>query len=521
MISEKYKDLYLTSTQEQLKELADWLLILDKNPQDQATVTRLAQSLHSMKGSAAMMGYKQTVDFVHDIESVVQAAGAGHLILSKDILDLLFRQVDLLNANLQSIQKNDKQLDFSQSRGDLQNILQRPLAPKSAKTKDKIKTGKAATPSIVAVSKSSEITVTDDKFDKVQNIVDDLLVNIMAIKAKAIKLNQSQLLADCVSADTLVNNLRRELERLRIVSLAQAFSSLPYLVRSVAKDEDKKIDFIIEDNKLSLNKSTLDELLIVVVQLVKNSIVHGIWLKQKNGQVKVSAILESDQIVIKVSDNGRGIDWQKVVELAIKHKMIDARAAKKLTTNQLADLLFQPGMSSQSTISTNAGRGVGLSLVKSKVLGLHGQISVSSQANKGTVFTITLPLTLSVFRSITFQVGDWSLAIPLAQVDKLVKLDDLRDFSKDKFFVRNQRRLQLLSLNKVLALPHWPPLAKYVLYIKNQSGRYALPIAGNLKESELVMKKSPTSLRSLDFIRGVGISSAGRPILILDVNKLI
>ncbi len=521
MISEKYKDLYLTITQEQLKELADWLLLLDKNPKDKATLTSLAQSLHSMKGSAATMGYKETVDFVHDIESVVQAAGADRLNLNKDILDLLFRWVDLLNSNLYSIQHNNKQLDFAQAKGDLQNILQRPLRPLAGQAKLKIKIDKSTAPSLVALPKASEISVTNDKFDRVQNIVDDLLVNIMSIKAKAMKSNQSQLLADCVSADTLINNLRRELERLRMVPLAQAFSSLPYLVRSVAKDENKKVDLIIEDNKLSLDKSILDELLTVLVQLVKNSIVHGIQAKQANGQIKVSVTLESDQIVVKVADNGRGIDWQKVLALAVKNKIIDNTVAKKMGPDSIASLLFHPGMSSQTTLNTNAGRGVGLSLVKNKIAALHGQVNVSSQVNRGTIFTVTLPLSLSIFRSISFQVGDWSLAIPLSYVDKLVKLNDLRDFSKDKFFVYNKQRLKILFLNQVLAMPHWPHLAKYVLYLKTKSGRYALPIAGNLKESELVMKKLPTSLSPLVFIRGVGISSAGRPIFILDVNKLI
>ncbi len=518
MISNKYRELYITSTQEQLKELADLFLSLDKNMQNKNILMDIFRSLHSMKGAAATMAYNKTVDFIHNFESIIQAAIAGKLNLNKDLLDLFITLVDHLQDNLHSISSQDKERDFRQDNGDLQKILKQP-SNKIIKLNN-LSSKKEESSDLVSSRQISDLSLAVSSLDQVQDTMDDLLVSIMSIKARALKNGQVDLLASVLSADTLANNLRRQLERLRVISLSTALSTLPYLVRSVAKDENKKVKLVIEDNNLSLDKSMVDDLLEIIIQLVKNSVVHGIKTKQSNGQINVAVNLMSDHVVVKVSDNGQGIDWHKVKILAIKKKIVSSSQAAKLSAAQILNLLFHVNMSSQKHLDINAGRGVGLSLVKSKVFDLNGTIQVQSVVHKGTTFTMKFPLPLSIFKSLSFQIGDWVLAIPLSQVDKVVRLPELKDVSKDKFFTHHKQRLKLVSILKILPLEKFSSLAKYILYLKTEDGLKALPIFGNLKESELVMKPSPAILNHLSYLRGVAVSSAGRPVLIIDVNKL-
>lgn len=516
MFSEKYKDLYLSTTQEQLKEIADVLLLLERNPKNPEYLQTLFISLHSMKGSAATMGYKDTIVYLHQIESLVQAMINGTLLIDKNTLDLIFRSLDTLHANLQYISQHSQELDFKQAIADLEKILKSPVKIKKS---DKLSAQHDQT-ALVAPYESTEMIVPAKDLDKIQNLLDDLLVNIMSIKGVAIKSAQSQILSKVVTADTLANNLRRELERMRILPLEQVFSNLPYLVRSIARDEHKNVELLIEHNDISLDKSILDELLEIIVQLIKNSVVHGIKSSQKNGQINLHASLESDELVVTVSDNGRGIDWSKVLALAVNKKVISVEASRKLKLVDIPSLLFHPGMSSKKNMDIHGGRGVGLSVVKDRIKKLNGQVEIASTLNKGTKFTLHLPLPLSIFRSIAWQVGDWSLAVPMAYVDRVVKLPEIKDFSNDKYFVYNKKRIKLLNLHSVLPLEIKAP-AKYILFLNIQKNIFALPIASSIKESELVMKKNPRVMRLLPKFKGLAISSSGRVNLILDINNLL
>ncbi|MDQ5938729.1 MAG: Histidine kinase [Patescibacteria group bacterium] len=516
MFSEKYKDLYLSTTQEQLKSIADVLLLLERNPKNPEYLQTLFISLHSMKGSAATMGYKDTIVYLHQIESLVQAMINGTLLIDKNTLDLIFRSLDTLHANLQYISQHSQELDFKQAIADLEKILKSPVKIKKS---DKLSAQHDQT-ALVAPYESTEMIVPAKDLDKIQNLLDDLLVNIMSIKGVAIKSAQSQILSKVVTADTLANNLRRELERMRILPLEQVFSNLPYLVRSIARDEHKNVELLIEHNDISLDKSILDELLEIIVQLIKNSVVHGIKSSQKNGQINLHASLESDELVVTVSDNGRGIDWSKVLALAVNKKVISVEASRKLKLVDIPSLLFHPGMSSKKNMDIHGGRGVGLSVVKDRIKKLNGQVEIASTLNKGTKFTLHLPLPLSIFRSIAWQVGDWSLAVPMAYVDRVVKLPEIKDFSNDKYFVYNKKRIKLLNLHTILPLEIKAP-AKYILFLNIQKNIFALPIASSIKESELVMKKNPSVMRLLPKFKGLAISSSGRVNLILDINNLL
>ena len=517
MLSEKYKDLYISSTQEQLKEIADVLLLLEKNPSKTEYLQNLYISLHAMKGSAATMGYKQTIDFVHQVESIVQAMINRTLSINHDNLDIIFRALDTLHGNLRHISDHGQETDFGQSIADLELILKSPV---KVKKEDKKNNQVIKEAELVAPHESSEMIVSAKQLDKVQNILDDLLVNIMAIKGVAVKSGHSHLLSTSVVADTLVNNLRRELEMMRMVPLEQAFSNLPYLVRSIARSEHKNVEIKIEHNNLSLDKSILDELLEIIVQLVKNSVVHGIRSSQKNGQILLQAELDNDELLVSIGDNGRGIDWHKVLNLAVNKKVISLEASRKLQLADIPALLFHPGMSSKKNLDIHGGRGVGLSVVKDRLQKLNGHIVVSSVLAKGTKFVVRLPLPLSIFRSIAWQVGDWHLAMPLSHIDRVIKLPEIKDFDQEKYFTYNKKRIKLLNLNNILPVK-MKTQAKYMLVLMEKNNKFALPIASNIKESELVMKKSPAVMKLLPQFKGVAVSSSGRPILILDINKLI
>lgn len=516
MINKKYKDLYLSTTVDQLKKLSDLLLYLEKKPNNQNLLENIFRLIHSMKGAAATMAYKKTVNLLHTMETLVDAAYHNDLEINKTVVDSFFTTLNILKENINTIKNSDQEKDLNKDIESLSKLL-----TKKVKTTKLRQTHSRREQHILgSLPTVAEISVSTDKLDQLSTVLDDLLISVMEVKARSKKIGDAKLLTHCLQVDRFLGDLRRQLKKIRIVPLSQIFSSLPYLIREVARNENKQVELIIKDNDLSLDKSILDELIEILIQLLKNSVSHGITEQQKTGKIILEVSLVNDRLQVKVEDNGRGIEWQEILDMAVKNKIVSKVAGRKMTLEQIKNLIFQPGISKGKTLTTVSGRGIGLSLVKSKVDELEGTIEIESKPGKGTAFIISLPLPMSVFRGVVFQLSDFYLAIPMANIDTLLKLDEVQDFKKNKFFTHKRAKFKMIFLHDLFQLPKFEPLYKYVILLKNKDSKLAIPISVNISEEELIMKKTPLILKNKKYIKGVAISASGQPILVLDINNL-
>lgn len=515
MVSEKYRDLYLSTTSGQLKKLSDFLLYLEKKPHNQNLLENIFRLLHSMKGAAATMAYKKTVNLLHAMETVIDGAYHNDLEINRAILEVFFNTLNTLQDNAAHIKQNNQEKDLDQATEILRKLFVKKIKPTKARQVIS-RREKHILGSLPAIA---ELTVSTEKLDQLSTSLDDLLVSVMDVKNRAQQIGDAKLLTGCLQADKFLGDLRRQLKQLRIVPLAQIFSSLPYLVREVARNENKQAELIIKDNNLSLDKAILDELVEIIIQLLKNAVSHGISVNQSKGKIILEAALINDRLEVKVEDNGQGINWPDILDMAVKNKIISRIASKKMTLKQIKDLIFQPGISKGKTLTTISGRGIGLSLVKSKVEELGGMIEVDSQFGRSTIFAISMPLPMSVFRSVILHWADFYLAIPMSNIDTLVKLDEVKDFSKHKTFTYKRAKFKIIYLDKLMELPKFEALCKYMILLKKGSDRLAIPVASNVTEAELIMKKTPPILKGYQTIKGVAVSASGRPILVLDINS--
>jgi two-component system chemotaxis sensor kinase CheA len=517
MVSEKYKDLYLSTTREQLKKLSSLFLALETNPHNQNLIENIFRLLHSLKGAAATMGYKKTLALFHAMEDIIDAAYSQNLFIDKRILDLFFNNFEVLEDNLETIARENKEMDLEKNVRDFKAVLRKN---KSRKITEEFVVPKRKH-ILGSLPNIGEISVATDKLDIIQNFLDDLFISVIEAKREVEKMGDAKLLSLCMETDRLMVDLRRELEKIRIVPLAQIFSALPYLVREIARDEGKKVELIIKDNNLSLDRAILDELVEIVIQLLKNAVAHGISREQTNGQIIVEVSLLAGKMRLMVKDNGQGIDWQKILKLALKNKIIKLATSRHLAERQIKDLIFQAGISRGQTATIISGRGMGLSLVKNRVEELGGTVEVNSEPGQGAIFTIDLPLPLSIFRTLRFQLADFNFGIPLSYVDKIVKMEEWRDLTNLKVFQQGKVDYHIVFLSKIIALPKGPVDSKYIALLNGQTKKIALPIYSNIKQSEVIMKKTPEIIRRKKYLKGVAVSASGRPVLILDINNLI
>lgn len=513
MISNKYKDLYLSTTKQQLKKLSGLLLYLEKKPSNQNLIENIFRLIHSMKGAAATMSYKNTVNLLHAMESLVDAAYNEDLAINDKILNTFFDTLNILQDNFDSIDKNNQELVLTKQINILKALFNQKI-PKQNTNKKKIKHILGSLPSV------AELAVSTDKLDAISNLLDDLMINSMSIKNKVKDSTDIELLKICVDNDKILSSLRRQLEKVRVVPLKDVLSSLPYLVREVARDEGKQVEIIIEDHDLSLDKAITDELVEILIQLLKNAVSHGISSKQPNGKIVVDFSLVGDRMHILVSDNGQGIDWKSILDLAIKNRIITRQQAKTMHPEEIKNLIFSSGISKGKILNTTSGRGMGLSLVKSKVEELGADIELISSPKNGTKFIIDLPQPLSVFRAIIFNILDYTFALPLDYVEKILDLEAIKNLDNSKTFSHQKKKYKLISLLDIFAMKKFDPLYKYVALINYQNTKIALPIVRKVSEDELIMKKTPLILKDNKYIKGIAISAQGQPILVLDISRM-
>lgn len=512
MINSKYKDLYLSTTKQQLDKLSSLLLYLEKKSGNQNLIENIFRLIHSMKGAAATMGYKKMVDILHAMESVVDGAFNGDLVISTKIINVLFDTLDILQENFKSISKNDKEIVLNKQIKILKDIV-RPKTSTKKKISRKEKHILGSIPSV------AEVNVSTDKLDVLSNSLDDLMINSMRIKDIATRSGDVDFLKLCVNNDKVLSVLRRELKNIRVVALADVLSSLPYLVREIARNSQKKVDLVIRDHGLSLDKAIVDELMEILIQLLKNAVAHGISTKQKNGKIIVDFSLVGDRIHITVCDNGQGIDWQDVVDNVVKHKIISRQKAKTLSSQEKKDLLFYAGVSHGAKLDKVSGRGIGLNLVKNKVAELNGKIDLKTGA-QGTEFIIDLPQPLSIFRGVVFSILDYNLALPLIWLEKIVELEEPSSFDKKKFFVNQKKKYKIISLSDILQLGKFDIAYRNVALINYKNNKAALPLVRKVEETELIIKQTPVVLKNNKYIKGVAVSAKGEVILVLDINNL-
>jgi two-component system, chemotaxis family, sensor kinase CheA len=514
MISKKYKDLYLSTTKQQLKKLADLLIYLEKKPNNQNLIENIFRLIHSMKGAGATMGYKKTVNLLHAMESVVDASYDGDLNINTKVLNIFFDTLNVLKDNFDNIDKHDKEIILPKHIKPLKAIFNKDSKKKS-KQKRRNKHILGSIPSV------AEVAVSTDNLDSLSHSLDDLLINAMRIKARVKEIADVDLLKVCVDNDKILADLRRQLEKIRIIPLKDVLSSLPYLVREIAREEDKQVDIIIKDHGLSLDKAISDELVEILIQLLKNAVSHGISSKQKKGKIIVDFTLLGDRMRVLVSDNGRGIDWSEIAAMAVKNKIVSAKQAKSMDVDQIKKLVFSAGISKGTSLSTSSGRGFGLNLVNTKVQELDGSIEVISTLKKGTKFIIDLPQPLSVFRSITFSLLNYTFALPLDHIDTMVALDEPKNLKGVKTFNHKKKKYKLISLLDTFVLGKINLLYKYIILINYQGQKIALPVLRRVREDELIIKKTPLVLKDNKYIKGVAISAQGQVTLVLDINSLI
>jgi two-component system chemotaxis sensor kinase CheA len=328
----------------------------------------------------------------------------------------------------------------------------------------------------------------------------------------------------------IMNDLQKSVMKIRMVPVEHLFRRFPRVVRDVAKSCGKEITLVVTGQDTDLDKSILDMLAEPLAHVVRNAVDHGIESpaerinagKPAHGTVKLDAYHQGNQIVIEVSDDGRGIDREKLVAKAVQSGVLKQSDVATLSEPDILDLIFHPGLSTAEQITSISGRGVGMDVVRTVLGRLKGTVSLKTTPGRGTTLYLKVPLTLAIIDALLFRVGDRLYAVPLASVVEITRTSQNhlhRVDNHDVIQVRDEV-LTLLYLQRLAKQPAGTP-KMFVVVISLGERKFGLVVDELVGEEELVIKALDDHLVATDLVSGASILGDGTVVLILNLASVI
>jgi two-component system chemotaxis sensor kinase CheA len=395
-------------------------------------------------------------------------------------------------------------------------------------------------PAALATGPDQLLRVDAERIDSVLNLVGEMILAKSMLQQALLEFGERfpkdvlrGKFADAMAFQgRVLTDLQHSVMKIRMVPVDQLFRRFPRIVRDVGLHCGKEVELLIRGGQTDLDKSILDAIAEPLTHLVRNAIGHGLETaeerahagKRPQGTLRLGAFHQGNQVVIEVSDDGAGIDSEKVRQRALSQGLLSAEQAARLTEAESLDLILQPGFSTAEEITELSGRGVGLDVVQSVLGRLKGTIQIETARGRGTTFRLRLPLTLAIIRALMFRVEQRLYALPLNAVAEITRTVE-GDIHQVEHYDVLQLRNDVLPL---LRLGPKPPGGRetaqskvFVLVINSGERKFGVIVDALEGEDELVIKALDDQSITTDLVSGASILGDGRVVLILNMIALM
>lgn len=330
--------------------------------------------------------------------------------------------------------------------------------------------------------------------------------------------------------DKIISMLRFSIMKMRMIPLKTIFSKFPGTVRNIARQFGKKVELITEGEDTEVDRNIVDEIEEPIIHLIRNSIDHGIekpeeriaFGKPPEGKIVLRAYYEGENVVIEVEDDGRGIDPEIVRRKAVEKGFITEEQANSMTEKDIINLIFIPGFSSKDVATEVSGRGVGMDVVKSKIVQLKGTLDIETEVGTGTKITMKLPLTIGIMNTLKVSCNGTHFFIPLSSVIEISRISksDLRFASGQPVINWRDTMLPAVYLGKILGTGSNNSDMYHIIIVGVAEKKIGI-LVDSVISSEEVSVKTISGIKKATGIAGATISADGEPILVVDVYSIL
>jgi len=382
---------------------------------------------------------------------------------------------------------------------------------------------------------SKSIRVDIERLDDFMNLASELIITRNRIEAIGLQQDNPDLSEAIEYMSRLTSNLHDLVMKIRMVPVDLVFNRFPRIVRDLSRTTEKKIKLVMSGNDTEIDRSIVEELGDPLIHLIRNAVDHGVELPEERlkkgkpevGTVGLHAYNDGDNVVIEVSDDGSGIDVQKVAKKAVQRGLATEEQIKEMSDDEIVSFLFLPGFSTSDVVTDISGRGVGLDVVKTKIESLGGTVEVKSEPDNGTTFVIRMPLTLSIIQALLVTVGSEVYAIPLNSIIEIldVEPDEIKSIRREQEVMDSRSTLiPFIRMNIKLNTQSDKQDARKTLttvVVRKGDKLAGLAVDDLIDQQDIVIKPLGKYLSYIKSISGATILGNGQIAFIFDINHLI
>jgi two-component system chemotaxis sensor kinase CheA len=543
---------FLDEAQEHMDAIEAGLLAVEANPADTHQLNELFRPFHTIKGIAGFLNLRDINRLTHEIETILDLGRKNELRITAGIVDLIFKAVDSLKAQLDAIRTYMAaptggpcpQPNIAEMMGKLRKAAAGECQSDEPETcgtpqravsasGDDAQPGASAAPGPAgkAAQTDHSIRVDTSKLDTLVDAVGELVIAQSMVGLSSTVLADDKLARVVSQVTKIVRDVQETAMAMRMVPIGQTFQKMRRLVRDVARKAGKHVELAIEGEETELDKNVIQQISDPLVHMVRNAVDHGVEPpdvrkavgKPETGTVTLNAYHQGDSIVIEIRDDGRGLDRDKLIAKALERGIISPD--DQLSDQQAFALIFAPGFSTAEVVTDISGRGVGMDVVRRNVEQLRGKIEIHSEKGRGSTFLIKLPLTLAIIDGMLVRVGTERLIIPTILIEQSLRPERRQITSVQKRGQMVQIRGELCPLIQLGALfdygPPVDPCENQIVVVLCESQKIALVVEELIGQQQVVIKSLGERFKIVRGVSGAAILGDGKVGLILEPSGIL
>lgn len=510
-----YKESFISEARVNLAAMNAALLEAERSPGARGSLDEIFRATHNIKGMAAMMGRERTAALCHALEDVLDALRKGGMSLETGA-DGLFRCFDALAKAVSAVEQDAPEPDLAPMIEELRRLASGAAA-------------EAPVPAAAAEDPpppSDAVWVKMERLDLLMNLAEELVIAKIRLDSYRTTILAPEVAPIVDVFARLASEIQYQVTQARLVPVRLIFDRFPRMTRDLAKAEGKEVELELDGGDIELDRRIAEELGDSLIHLLRNAVDHGIETPERRkasgkppqGSVRVRASRTKDAAVIEVEDDGAGLDFPAIARAASDRGLLPPQASR----DELLRAVMG-GLSTKPRATPVSGRGLGLDIVKRKVESLGGRLTVASEAGKGTGFRLEIPVTLAIVKGLLVEVGGRNYALPLAGVEKIVRVDQsqVKGMPGRETAVLDRLDIPLLRLSDLFGLPPAGPARFPVVIIGRATRRLGIAVDALVATQDIVIKPLNRLLRGNSRFMGTTISGTGEAILVLDAAALL
>ncbi len=540
---------------EQLSECNEHLLSLEKNPDNRAALDAIFRCFHTIKGVAGFMGMDQLQSVAHAAEDLLDLARAGNLTLAGATMDTIFDAADVLGQIIGRLPDSLRQRPWKAPESDkgaplvarIRTILRENVEPASSQPLPLARLHERVPPSpsrrsasardasesapASASQKQDSIRVDAERLDHLVDMIGELVIN-ESMLTRALQLGDTrETQRQLVRMAKVTREVQEVGGSLRMVPVRACFGKMARLARDVAKKSKKRVNFVLTGEETELDKTVVDRIADPLVHLVRNAIDHGLEAtaqdreklgKSPTGNVHLRAFHKGGTIHIELEDDGRGLNRERIIAVAIERGLI--QNADGMSDREIFRLVCEPGFSTKKEVTSLSGRGVGMDVVKRQIEHMGGSLEITSSPNRGSCFSMRVPLTLAVIDGMVIRLGEGRYVIPTLNIVRLVEPEEARLCTiagKGELLIVANEPVPVLRLEHIFHLPPSTADRRLAVITEADGTSVAILIDELLGQQQAVIKNLGQGLGDVPGVSGCAIMPDGRVGLVLDVAGVL